>query len=160
MTKVKTLQQAIEFVPDLHQQQRKIVLAGGCFDLLHQGHLMFLQKAKEQGDLLIVLLESDQSIKQWKGDNRPINNQKQRAEALAKLPFVDLVVYLPHFTANAEYDNLVLSIKPAIIATTAGDPYRAHKERQAKHIGAKVIDVIERLPEFSTTKVLENYGNQ
>lgn len=160
MNKILTPQEAGARARVLLDHGKKVVLAGGCFDLLHQGHLSFLQKAKEQGDILIVLLESDQSIKQWKGDNRPIHSQTQRAEALAELPAVDLVVCLPHFTTDAEYDNLVLSIKPAIIATTAGDPYRTHKERQAKRSSAEVVDVIERLPEYSTTKLVKNYGNQ
>lgn len=144
----------------IREKGQTIALAGGCFDLLHQGHLTFLQKAKEQADVLVVLLESDQSIKQSKGEGRPIHSQTRRAEALAALPFVDLVVPLPHFTADAEYDNLVLSIKPAIIATTAGDPYRSHKERQAARINAAVVDVTDRLPEYSTTKLVESYGNQ
>jgi rfaE bifunctional protein nucleotidyltransferase chain/domain len=160
MKKVANIQEVKQIAKDLQTNQKAIVLAGGCFDLLHQGHLTFLQKAKEQGDFLIVLLESDQAIKQRKGENRPIHTQTQRADALAALNSVDVIVCLPHFTTDAEYDNLVLSIKPAIIATTAGDQYRSHKERQAVRINAKVVDVTKRLPEYSTTKLVKHYGNQ
>ncbi len=131
---------------------KKIVLTGGCFDLLHRGHLLFLEKAKLEGDYLIVLLESDNSIKIRKGQTRPIETQKKRAENLLKQSSVDLIILLPERVSDSDYDNLVSEIKPAIIATTKKDPSRFHKERQAQLVGAKVIDVIERLPQYSTTK--------
>jgi hypothetical protein len=63
-------------------------------------------------------------------------------------------VLLPYFSKNSQYDEVIYSLKPAIIATTLGDPCRFHKERQATKIGATVIDVIERLSDYSTTKLL------
>lgn len=140
----------------LSSQQKKMVIAGGCFDLLHPGHTAFLKASKDEGELLVVLLESDQKISEIKGKDRPHNTQKIRAENLALLHIIDYIILLPYFSGNENYDRVIYSLKPAIIATTFGDPYRFHKERQALSIGAQVIDVIERLPEYSSTKILTN----
>jgi rfaE bifunctional protein nucleotidyltransferase chain/domain len=116
-------------------------LAGGCFDILHIGHIQFLEKAKKYGDHIMLLLESDQTVKRLKGENRPINTQQNRAKVLAALSAVDSVCILPPLNTNKEYDTLVLRLKPAIIATTTGDLYRKQKEKQAKRIGGKVISI-------------------
>lgn len=142
---------------DLHRQGKKIVLAGGCFDILHVGHVAFLEKAKGQGDVLVVLLESDEHIHKIKGANRPVNSLHDRAIVLEALRAVDIVVLLPTVMDNTTYDSLISLIKPAIIATTTGDPNRQHKERQAKQIGAVVIDVIDRLPAHSTSSVVTKW---
>lgn len=143
----------------LRNEGKTIVLVGGCFDVLHSGHRQFLKKAKEQGDVLFVMLESDATIKQMKGENRPVNAQRTRARALAKIPLVDYIISLPSPMTHAQYDNLVFTLKPAIIATTTGDPYRMHKERQAKKMNARVVDVIERIPDLSTTKIVEKVSS-
>ncbi len=129
------------------------VLVGGCFDLLHPGHISFLAKAREQGDILFLLLENDAMIQKRKGENRPNQNQQVRAEELRQTNLVNCVILLPQEMTNHDYDELVSILKPAIIATTKGDPYRHHKERQAHLVGGKVIDVIERIPQFSTTQL-------
>lgn len=130
------------------------VLVGGCFDVLHPGHTAFLEEAKKQGDFLVVLLESDKSIRALKGQNRPQYPQNVRTEALAKLPAIDLIITLDGELSDQEYDELILAIKPAIIATTEGDEYIHHKRRQADLAHARLIPVIKRLPEFSTSKLL------
>jgi rfaE bifunctional protein nucleotidyltransferase chain/domain len=134
---------------------QKIVLAGGCFDILHLGHLTFLEKAKSQGDVLFILLESDKAIKRIKGPDRPINPQLHRAKLLAALRVVDFVILLPEMTDKDSYDNLVKKISPDIIATTKGDSGFHHKARQAKMVGAKLISVISRIPEKSSSKIIE-----
>ena len=73
--------------------EKKIVFTNGCFDILHYGHLKLLLESKKQGDLLIVGLNSDSSIKKIKGANRPINNNHQRSLMLASLSYVDFVVF-------------------------------------------------------------------
>ena len=148
---------ALTSVPDYIQQIRKqgkrIVVAGGCFDILHNGHLRFLRNAKAEGDILMVLLESDAAITQSKGKGRPVNSQQERAEMLSAFRDVDAVVLLPAFASDTDYDNVINTIKPAIIATTKGDPWRIHKERQAKFVGAQVVDVIELIQNKSTTAI-------
>ena len=119
MDKILTPEQAVQEATKLNQEGKHIVLAGGCFDILHIGHITFLDKAKEQGDSLFVLIEHDENIKKTKGPGRPINSQDDRAKILASLSVVDYVVKLPAIIDNKLYDNLVIQLKPAIIATTA-----------------------------------------
>lgn len=137
---------------------KKKVLVGGCFDILHIGHLKFLENAKKQGDLLVVLLENDQSVREKKGQNRPINNQKDRARLLAALSVVDFVILLPLMKDSLAYDQLVKKIKPQIIAVTNNDPEEAYKRRAAKLVGAKLVAVIKRISDQSTTKLARLIG--
>ncbi len=153
--KILTVQQSTEVANNLNNQNKKIVLVGGCFDILHVGHIEFLKGAKKKGGTLFVLLESDENIKKIKGHKRPINTQGDRATILSSLSMVDYVIPLPVFKNNFEYDKLVSSLKPAIIATTKGDLHRTHKERQAALIGAKVVDVVEPITNQSTTKLVK-----
>jgi len=148
---------AVSYFDEKITNKKRIVLVGGCFDILHDGHIKFLQSAKAVGDILVVLLESDLSIKEHKGDNRPRNNQEKRAEELVSHTETDIVITLPYPFFDNDYDSLVSKLKPAIIATTAADQFKHHKERQAHLIGARVLEVIRRLPEHSTTKLLKGY---
>jgi rfaE bifunctional protein nucleotidyltransferase chain/domain len=154
MDKILTTKQAITISNKLRLAEKNIVLTGGCFDILHIGHIRFLNHAKAHGDILMVMLEHDVTIKKRKGEHRPLNTQSDRAEILAALEMVDYIIALPDKTDDTFYDNLVNQLKPAIIATTAGDPFRTHKERQAKRIGANVVDVIQPVTNQSTTKVI------
>ena len=81
-----------EFVDKLHKAGKTVVTTNGCFDILHVGHVRYLQKSKSFADYLIVLLNSDKSVKSIKGDDRPINNEMDRAEILVALNCVDFVV--------------------------------------------------------------------
>jgi cytidyltransferase-like protein len=138
----------------LIQNDSGVVLAGGCFDVLHPGHFAFLNAAYAQGNRLVILLESDEQIRKSKGASRPINNQKIRANNLINQTAATDVVLLEGILNDAGYDKIVTLLKPAIIATTENDPYRFHKDRQATLIKAKVKDVIKRLEDYSTTKSL------
>jgi rfaE bifunctional protein nucleotidyltransferase chain/domain len=158
MNKILTTEQAIKISEALRSTGKKIVLAGGCFDILHLGHITFLEKAKTQADIFFVLLESDENIKRTKGQSRPINTQNDRAKILSSLTVVDYVVTLPDITDNKLYDDLVIRIKPAIIATTAGDSNRSHKERQAEKIQAKVIDVTPPISNQSTSRLVNIFN--
>lgn len=131
----------------------KTVLVGGCFDLLHKGHITFLKKAKEEGEKLIVLLESDEKIRKLKGKDRPIQTQKVRAEALKELGFVDEVINLPFMESEKEYDELIKKIKPDIIAVTKGYPGIAHHKRTAGLIGAELRVVSKLIKNYSTTRI-------
>lgn len=128
----------------------RVVLVGGCFDVLHYGHLKFLKAAKAIGDKLIVALEPDTSIQVYK-KRSPIHTAEQRAEILASLSFVDEVMILPSMQGDKAYLQLVQDVHPAFIAVTAGDPQLANKQNQAALVGAQVSVVIPLLPELSTT---------
>lgn len=134
---------------------KKIVLVGGCFDILHPGHIVFLEKSKQVGDKLVVMLESDEKIKKIKGENRPIHNQKARALVLKALKFVDEVILLPNLKTEKEYDKVIKKIKPDIIAVTFGDPDIRYKKRSAKLVGAKLKFVVRRLKNYATSNLLD-----
>ncbi len=153
MGRIVKVKDAISIAEELRKQSKTIVVVGGCFDILHAGHVAFLERAKQQGDFLFILLESDKTIKNTKGKDRPIHRQIDRAKVLAALRVVDYVVLLKTLKTNSAYDNLLCKIKPTIIATTKGDPNRTHKERQGILIHAKVIDVMERIQNASTSKL-------
>lgn len=135
----------------------KIVLVGGCFDILHYGHVCFLKEAKKLGDYLIVALESDETTKRLKGSNRPIHNQKQRKEILEALDFVDKVIMLPEMKSDEDYKNLIAKIKPDVIAITEGDSIKDKKEVHARMIGAKLVE-IKRSADLSSTKLAKLIG--
>lgn len=141
----------------LKQASQKIVLAGGCFDILHIGHIEFLEKSKQAGDVLILLLESDKAIKLLKGNKRPINPQDDRAKVLSAIVFVDFVVTLPKPFKTSDYKKLVSEITPDIIAVTEGDPNLANKKLQAKEVGGIVKTILKKIPEHSTTKLLDYF---
>lgn len=149
------VEDAIKLSNNIRQQGQKIVLAGGCFDILHVGHIVFLEKAKQTGDILIILLESDEAVKKTKGENRPINTQEDRATILKSLEIVDYVVLLEQMLTDLDYDGIIHSIQPSVLATTKGDPNRQHKERQAVGIHAKLIDVTEKIADKSTSKLAQ-----
>lgn len=132
----------------------KVVLIGGCFDILHIGHVKFLKKAKGIGDYLIVLLEPDINIKKLKGPTRPIQSELQRKEILEAIKFIDKVILVPNNANGETYNKLVKKLKPSVIAVTEGDPIKQIKLSQAKSVGAK-LKVIKMYKSLSTTKITE-----
>lgn len=95
---------------------RKVVLTNGCFDILHRGHLEYLQKSADLGDLLVVAVNSDESVRALKGADRPLHCEKDRAHALACLRFVDAVFIFP----GPRLDGEIKSLQPDVY-TKAGD---------------------------------------
>ncbi len=155
MNRILNTKKAVKFSKKFKREGKKIVLAGGVFDILHIGHIKFLEAAKKKGDILFILLENDENVKKYKGPQRPINTQEERARVLASLRFVDYVVNLPVMRTNDDYDNLITAIKPDIIATTKKDPQVIHNIRQAKIIGAEVCLVVNRISNRSTTRIAD-----
>ena len=91
-TKLKPRTEAREIAARLREQGKTLVLAGGCFDLLHVGHIRYLRAAKAHGDVLFVGLNSDDSVRGLKGEGRPLIDERERAEILSEFGFVDYVV--------------------------------------------------------------------
>tara|TARA_R110002050_G_scaffold847_4_gene5961 strand:+ start:46725 stop:47264 length:540 start_codon:yes stop_codon:yes gene_type:complete len=131
----------------------KVVLVGGCFDVLHYGHIQFLEKAKAEGNYLIVALEPDESISRYK-KRTPIHTQQQRAQNLAAIRYVDKVLLLPPLKGYKDYNQLVRDVHPNIIAITADDPQKENKLKQANLVGADLKVVVDRLKGFSSTKII------
>ena len=135
----------------------RIVLTGGCFDILHVGHVRFLSEARKMGDYLIVLLENDKNVKKLKGENRPVFIQKERAEMLSALRSVDLVVLLPSMRNDSDYFSLIRIIKPDAIAVTENDPNIEKKRGQAREIRGE-LEVVPFIRTLSTSKLAKIIG--
>lgn len=155
MQKIISTDTFIKFSKKFKSQGKKIVLVGGCFDIIHKGHLAFLKNAKRQGDILVVILESDESIKIMKGEKRPIHPQALRAKILESLKAVDFVIQIPQLKTDSEYAELVKKIEPDIIAVTKGDSILEKKKAHARAINGKVVEVIERQKEHSTSNLIK-----
>src|SRR3989344_5466470 len=108
------------------------VLVGGCFDLIHFGHIHFLKKAKAMGDYLVVALESDANVRKLKGKGRPVHNQGQRRQMLKAISFVDQVIALPKMKSDEDYRALVKRVSPKVIAVTKGDKLTIKKKEHAR----------------------------
>jgi len=108
---IYNLEDAIEKIKEYKSQNKKIVFTNGCFDIIHAGHVRYLNVAKGYGDVLVVGLNSDSSIRRIKGDKRPIIPQEQRAYVLGELKPVDMVII---FDEDTPY-NLIKAIKPDIL---------------------------------------------
>jgi len=132
-------------------KERKIIFTNGCFDLLHLGHIDYLSKASDFGDILIIGLNTDKSVRKIKGSNRPITDENSRASILASLFFVDAIVLFEEETPW----NLINIIKPDVLIK--GSDYNAedivgHDIVKAK--GGQII-TLDFLPGYSTT-IIEN----
>jgi len=132
---------------------KKIVLVGGCFDILHYGHIKFLQNAKKYGDFLIIALESDKFIK-IKKNKKPYHDIMERSFILSSISYVDLVIKLPYFKNSKDYYDLVSFIRPKIIAITQNDPFYDDKEKQAKLVNGEIKVVSPVINKFSSTKAI------
>lgn len=150
--KLFTLPEAVTARERLRATGRRVVLTNGVFDLLHTGHLYYLQQARALGDALFIALNADASVKQLKGPLRPVQSESERAYALAALACVDGVVIFREKRLTAE----ILALRPDVY-TKAGD-YTLEKldpdERGAlQQVGAE-IKFMPFLPGFSTTNLI------
>ena len=109
--KIKRLSELKRIVSGLKQEGKKIVFTNGCFDILHSGHVQYLEKAKSKGDILIVAVNTDASIRKIKGNNRPINKQSDRTKVLAGLSCVDYVVLFNQDTPL----STIQALKPDVL---------------------------------------------
>lgn len=136
-------------------KNKRIVFTNGCFDIIHLGHIDYLSKARDLGDILLIGLNTDNSVKRLKGSNRPIINQLERSVLLASLLFVDGVIL---FDEDTPY-NLINKIKPHILVK--GSDYK-----KEDIVGADIIEktggeiiTIDFLEGYSTTSILNKIKN-
>lgn len=113
--KILTLEKLKNFLKKAKKEGKKIVFTNGCFDILHSGHVRIIEFAKSQGDLLILGLNSDASVRRLKGPSRPVNKQRDRAIVVSALEAVDGVVLFKEDTPL----NLIKTIKPDILVKGA-----------------------------------------
>ncbi|MBQ9254904.1 MAG: D-glycero-beta-D-manno-heptose 1-phosphate adenylyltransferase [Bacteroidales bacterium] len=146
----------IAVLENLKMKGKKIVFTNGCFDLLHKGHIDYLSKARELGDVLILGLNTDNSIKRIKGETRPIQDEDSRAFILASLVCVDYVVM---FDDDTPY-NLINTIKPDVLVKGAD-----YKKEDI--VGGAIVEknggevtTIEFLDGYSTTNIIKKIKAQ
>lgn len=133
-------------------KNKKIVFTNGCFDIIHQGHITYLAKAADFGDVFIIGLNSDSSVKKLKGENRPIQDEKSRALILSAFQFVNFVVI---FDEETPY-NLISKIKPDFLIK--GGDYKLEEIVGADIVtekGGKVI-TIPFVDGFSSTNIIKS----
>ncbi len=106
MNKVKALPEISTLVSEHQKTGKTVVFANGCFDLLHVGHIRYLEAARALGDILVLGLNGDKSVRQLKGPGRPLMNQEERAEILAALECVDYLVLFDEPTAKEVLETL------------------------------------------------------
>ena len=128
MGRIIERENASTFLTDLRKEGKTIVTTNGCFDILHVGHVRYLQKTKTFADYSIVMLNSDKSVRSIKGPTRPINNENDRAEILCALDCVDFVILFDEDSPQ----NLIAEIKPDV--HTKGADYTVDTLPEAKTI--------------------------
>jgi rfaE bifunctional protein nucleotidyltransferase chain/domain len=158
VSKIKTEQELATVRKALNAEGRRLVFTNGCFDLLHVGHVRYLQAARALGDALVIAVNGDESVRALKGPTRPINNERDRSEVLAALACVD---YLVLFNTT-RVTELVRAIRPHIYVK--GGDYRIESldsgERAALvEIGAE-IHILPLIPGKSTTALIKKMEGQ
>lgn len=142
-----------------HQAPGGIVVATGVFDLLHIGHLRFLQAARGLGDTLVVGVESDERVRRWKGANRPILTEEDRRELLGALRVVDGVFTITGERVDPDYYvELLRPLGARYLAVTSDDPFLAAKRASMETIGIEVRVVTPRIENYSTTRLIRLLG--
>ena len=149
--KIISLQEALRLFSPGFRREKRIVFTNGCFDLLHRGHIYYLAKARELGDVLVVGLNSDYSVSLLKGPGRPVNHQQARAEILASLAFVDYIIVFEEETPL----NLIKSLKPDILVK--GGDYKAEDIVGYGELIARGghVEIIPLLEGYSSSSIIE-----
>ncbi len=154
--KVYSLKTLLEHVNVWRRQGLRVGFTNGCFDLLHPGHELLLRQSKEACDKLIVGLNADTSVKRLKGDDRPIQNEEERANALAALEDVDAVTIFAEDTPL----ELIIAIEPDVLVK--GEDYKHEDVVGAKEVearGGKVV-LAKLLAGHSTTAIIEKLNHK
>ncbi len=151
--KILTLQQLARRGEALRAAGARLVLTNGCFDLLHVGHVRYLQEARQLGDFLAVAINGDDSVRILKGEDRPLNAEADRAEVLAALACVDAVVVFPEVRVT----DVIRALRPAIYAK--GGDYTV-ETLDAEEVAAlrevdAAIKTLPLVPGRSTSRLIE-----
>ena len=153
---LKTQNEIIKIVREGQAQGKTFVTTNGCFDILHVGHVRYLQKTKEKADYSIVMLNSDKSVKSLKGENRPINNENDRAELLSSLRCVDYVVLFDEKSPA----KLLEDIKPDFYTKGADYTLETLPERDVVLRNNIKVEFIEFVQGKSTTNVIKKINEK
>ncbi|CAN5444348.1 adenylyltransferase/cytidyltransferase family protein [soil metagenome] len=151
--KILTLDQLAAEAQEIRAAGRRLVLTNGCFDLIHVGHVRYLQQARELGDVLVVAINGDDSVRALKGADRPLNSAADRAEILAAFACVNLVTIFPEVRATA----VIAAVQPAIYVK-GGDytveSLNPEEVAALQKVGAE-IKTLPLVPGRSTTGLID-----
>jgi D-glycero-beta-D-manno-heptose 1-phosphate adenylyltransferase len=149
--KIAPLSEATGKVKEWQHAGNRVVFTNGCFDLIHLGHVDYLEKARRLGDKLVIGLNTDDSVSRFKGPERPLQDQISRARILAAMQFVDLVVFFNEDTPL----NLISELIPDILVK--GSDYLADNIVGADVVkkNGGVVKTIDFVPGYSTTRIVE-----
>lgn len=144
-----------ELSDKLREKKKRIVFTAGAWDMLHVGQVRYLQEAKEQGDVLIVGVSSNMAIRKVKGKNRPILDEKVRAEMIAHLRHVDFVTIIPEPSCQPSLALIQPDVYISVKEDWNADIENSREYRTVKKYGGTVKIVDRQSPYISTTKILE-----
>ena len=156
MGKLVSQKEIIDIVRQGQAEGKTFAATNGCFDILHVGHVSYLQKTKALADYSIVMLNSDKSVKMIKGEDRPINNEQDRAELLSALSCVDYVVLFEEKSPAA----LLEAIKPDIYTKGADYTMETLPERDIMIKNGTKVEFIDFVQGKSTTNIIDKINNK
>ncbi len=151
MGTVVTREQLIGIRRRLRDEGRRVVFTNGCFDIIHRGHVEYLAKAKAKGDVLVVGLNTDASVRRLKGPTRPVVMQDDRAIVMAAIGVVDLVCLFDEDTPLA----LITAIVPDVLVKGADWPIEKVVGREVVEAAGGQVQTIEFIPDRSTTSIID-----
>ncbi len=152
METIKTRSEIIEIRNKLRKQKRKVVFTNGCFDLIHSGHIDYLTKAKKLGDVLIVGINSDSSVRRIKGENRPIIAENERCIILSNLKPVDFVTLFDEDTPM----ELIEELKPDILVKGSDWKINEIVGREVVEKSGGSVKTIDFVSDQSTSKIINS----
>jgi len=147
-SKIVDINQLKAYLERAKEMRRKIAFTNGCFDILHKGHVTYLRKAASMGDILVLGLNSDSSVKRLKGESRPINSESDRAEVMAALEFIDFIII---FDEDTPYE-LIKAVKPDVLIK--GGDYKIEDVVGTEF--AKKTVIVDFVDGYSTTQTIES----
>lgn len=155
MKKIFNLKNFLQEKKKLKKQKKKLIITNGCFDILHPGHIKIFELSKKMGDRLLVLVNSDKSVKMNKGLKRPILKLSERLILLSAIKYIDYIIVFHEKTPEI----LITKVKPEIL--TKGSQYK-----KSKIVGSKFVEenggevkVIKMLKNHSTTNIIKKIKN-
>ena len=151
--KLHNLEEALQAAEALRREGKRLVMTNGCYDLLHPGHIVHLQQARELGDALFVAMNSDRSVRELKGPDRPVYNEMQRALALSALECVDVILV---FDAISPLE-VMAALRPEVYVKGGGytlDTINQEERVLLESVGTEIC-ILPLVEDFSTTSIIK-----
>ena len=150
-SKIKSRQELQEIVAGLKSEGKTVVFTNGCFDLLHPGHVRYLEKARAEGDVLVVALNSDDSVRKIKGEDPPVLSEEERSEIIGSLGCVDFVSTFEEDT----HENIIEELVPTVLVKGGDWPVDKILGRQVVEENSGRVISIDFEEEYSTSNILK-----